>query len=167
MNSIDFSIRTNHYYSTTNRFIEFNGTAGLDILFANRREASVSWTQNVVNLPFPTIIFNETGILPKGRYTFGSLQVKYLSNFLRPFSWGITIEHGGYYNGKRTTYIGSLKYRSQPWGNFGFDFTYNNISLNNINIHPYLLGPLWKLHSPMQYSGQLFCNTILKSKTSM
>ncbi len=163
MNSIDFSIRTNQYYSSTNRFIEFNGAAGLDFLFANRREASVSWTQNAVNLQFPTIIFNETGILQKGRYTFGYLQLKYLSNFLRPLSWGITIEHGGYYNGTRTTWIGSLKYRSQPWGNFGVDFTYNNITLNNINIRPFLLGPTLEI----AFSNAIFWTTFLQYNTQL
>src|SRR4030095_9614975 len=31
INSIGFSIKTNHYYTTSNNFIEFNGTTGLDI----------------------------------------------------------------------------------------------------------------------------------------
>ncbi|HEY4968244.1 MAG TPA: DUF5916 domain-containing protein, partial [Puia sp.] len=163
VNSIDFSIRTNHYYSTSNRFVEFNGIAGLDFLFANRREAFVSWTQNSVNLPFPTVLFEETGSLQKGGYAFGFLQVKYLSNFLRPFSWGITIEHGGYYNGKRTTYIGSLKYRNQPWGNFSVDFTYNNITLNNINIRPFLLGPTLEI----AFSNAIFWTTFLQYNTQL
>jgi hypothetical protein len=161
LNSIDFSIRTNHYYTTASRFIEFNGVAGLDFLFANRREASVSWTQNLVNLPFSTVIFEETGPLQKGGYRFGFLQVKYLSNFLRAFSWGITIEHGGYYNGKRTTYIGTVRYRSQPWGNFSFDFTYNNITLNNIPAHPFLLGPTVEI----AFSTAMFWTTFLQYNT--
>jgi len=162
-NSIDFSIRTNHYYSTTNHFIEFNGIAALDFLFANRREASISWTQNSVNLPFSTMLFQETGSLQKGGYRFGFLQAKYLSNFLRAFSWGIVLEHGGYYNGKRTTYTGTLKYRSQPWGNFGFDFTINNITLNNVNIHPFLLGPTVEI----AFSNSIFWTTFLQYNTQL
>ena len=163
LNSIDLSIKTNHYYSTTNRFIEFNGVVGLDFLFANRREASISWTQSSVNLPFPTTIFEETGSLQKGSYSFGFLQVKYLSNFLRPFSWGLTIEHGTYYNGKRTTWVGSLRYRAQPWGNFGLDFTYNNIVLNNTPIHPFLAGPTVEI----AFSNSIFWTTFLQYNTQL
>jgi len=163
VNSVDFSIKTNHYYTTANRFIEFNGTTGLDILFANRREAGISWTQNSVNLPFETTIFAETGSLSKGRYDFGFLQLKYLSNFLRAFSWGLTFEHGGYYNGTRTSYIGSIKYRVQPWGNFGVDFTYNDITINDENIHPYIIGPTIEF----AFSNNLFWTTFLQYNTEI
>jgi len=163
INSVDFSIKTNNYYTTANRFIEFNGTTGLDILFANRREAGISWIQNSVNLPFETTIFTETGNLPKGKYDFGFLQLKYLSNFLRAFSWGLTFEHGGYYNGNRTSYIGSIKYRAQPWGNFGVDFIYNNITLNDVNIHPYIISPTIEF----AFSNNLFWTTFLQYNTEI
>ena len=164
INSLDFSIKTNHYYTAgLGRFIEFNGTAGLDLLFANRREASVSWTQNSVNLPFSTTIFTETGPLPKAKYTFGFLQLKYMSNFLRPFSWGLTFEKGGYYNGKRTSYIGTVKYRSKSWGIFELDFTYNNITLNNKNTYPFLVGASLEL----AYSNNLFWTTFLQYDTQI
>ena len=158
INSIDFGIKTNQYYTTFNEFIEFNGTAGLDVLFANRREASVSWTQNIVNLPFETAIFPETGNLPKAKYSFGFLQLKFQSNFLRAFSWGLIVEHGGYYNGKRTTYLGNLKYRSQPWGNFGIDFSYNSILLNGIKIHPFIIGPTVEF----AFTNNLFWTTFIQ-----
>jgi len=163
INLIDFSIKTNHYYTTANKFIEFNGTTGLDVLFANRREAGISWTQNSVNLPFETIIFSETGSLPKAKYDFGFLQLKYLSNFLRAFSWGLTLEHGGYYNGNRTSYIGSIKYRAQPWGNFGVDFIYNDITLNDKNIYPYIVSPTIEF----AFSNNFFWTTFLQYNTEI
>jgi len=163
INLIDFSIKTNHYYTTANKFIEFNGTTGFDILFANRREAGISWTQNSVSLPFETIIFSETGSLPKAKYDFGFLQLKYLSNFLRPFSWGLTLEHGSYYNGNRTSYIGSIKYRAQPWGNFGVDFIYNDITLNDKNIHPYIVSPTIEF----AFSNNFFWTTFLQYNTEI
>jgi len=158
INSVDFSIRTNNYYTTSNNFIELNGSAGIDILFANRREAAVSYTQNSVNLPFATTIFIETGSLSKAKYDFGFLQLKFLSNFLRSFSWGLTLEHGGYYNGSRTSYIGSIKYRAQPWGNFSVDFIYNNITLNKINIHPFIVNPAIEF----AFSNNFFWTTFLQ-----
>lgn len=161
INSVDLSIKTNHYYTVTNRFIEFNGTTGLDLLFANRREASVSWTQNKIDLPFETKLFPETGNLRKQQYDFGFAQLKFLSNFLRPFSWGLTLEHGGYYNGKRTGYTGNIKYRTQNWGNFGVDFTYNNIHLNNVNIDPFIVSPSVEF----AFSGSVFWTTFLQYNT--
>ena len=163
INSIDFFIRTNNYYNTSNKFIEFNGTTGLDILSANRREAAISWTQNSVYLPFQTTLFPETGSLPNAKYNFGFMQLKYLSNFLRPFSWGLTFEHGNYYNGKRTTYIGNIKYRTQPWGNFGVDFIYNQITLNTKNIHPFIIGPAIEF----TFSNTLFWSTFLQYNTQI
>ena len=163
INSVDFSVRSNHYYATSGEFIEFNGVAGLDVLFANRREASVSWIEDHVNLPYETVIFPETGNLPKGTYNFGFLQAKFLSNFLRAFSWGLTLEHGGYYNGTRTTYTGSVKYRKQPWGNFGVDFIYNDIILNDVEIHPFIIGPTIEI----AFTNNLFWTTFLQYNTSV
>jgi Domain of unknown function (DUF5916)/Carbohydrate family 9 binding domain-like len=163
INSIGFFTRANNYYGTSNKFIEFNGSGGLNILFANRREAGISFTQNTVNLPFQTTLFPETGSLAKGKYNFGFIQLKYLSNFLRPFSWGLTFEHGGYYNGKRTTYTGNIKYRSQPWGNFGMDFVYNLIKLNDKSIHPFILGPTVEF----AFSNTMFWTTFLQYDTQI
>jgi hypothetical protein len=163
INSVDFSLKTNHYYTTFNKFIEFNGTAGADLLFANRREAGISWVQNDVNLLFETTIFPETGSLAKGKYNFGFLQLKFLSNFLRPFSWGVTVEHGGYYNGTRTSYIGTARYRVQPWGNFGVDVVHNDIVLNDKNIHPYTIDPSIEL----AFSNNLFWTTFFQYNTEI
>ena len=136
---------------------------GIDVLFADRREAAISWTQNNVQLPYPTILFAENGSLPKARYNFGFLQLKYLSNFLLPFSWGLTVEHGGYYNGKRTTLTGTLKYRLQPWGNFSVDFVHNSIRLNGKTIHPYVIGPTLEF----AFSKNLFWTTFLQYNTQI
>ena len=163
INSIDFSIKTNQYYTVPGQFIEFNWSSGLDFLFADRQEAAISWTQNSVNLPFQTTIFPETGILPKAKYDFGFLQLKYVSNFLLAFSWGLTFEHGGYYNGNRTTYVGNVKYRKQPWGNFGVDFIYNDIILNGINFRPFIISPTIEF----ALSKNFFWTTFLQYNTQI
>jgi hypothetical protein len=141
INSIQCNLGCNYFYSQDNHFLEFNATAGTDFLFANRSEAQVVWNKQSVELLFPTAIFSETGPIAKGRYDFSFIRLMYNSNFLKPFSWGLTLDHGGYYNGFRTSITGSLKYRRQPWGNFGINFTYNDIELNQKNINPYLINP--------------------------
>ena len=163
INSVDFAIQTNGYYTSTGRFIEFNGIASVDVLFANRREAYIGWVQNSVTLLFPTLILPETGLLPKANFDFGFLEIKFASNFLRPFSWSLDIQHGGYYNGTRTTIIGNIKYRAQPWGNFGVDFTYNDITLNNTKTNPYIIGPTVEF----AFSDKLFWTTFMQYNTQI
>jgi hypothetical protein len=118
--------------------------------------------QDAVNVFYTTQIFSETGDL-KGKYNYGFLRLRFASNFLRPFSWGATIERGTYYNGARTTYVGSVKYRRQPWGNFGMDLTYNDITLNEKKITPFIVSPTVELFFSrliswttfVQYNSQL------------
>jgi len=163
INSIDFAIQTNNYYTSSDRFIEFNAIASIDLLFANRREAYFAWAQNSINLLFPTVIFSETGILAQAKYNFGFLEMKFASNFLRRFSWSLDIQHGGYYNGKRTTMVGGLKYRAQSWGNFGVDFVYNDITLNNKKTNPYIIGPTVEF----AFSEKLFWTTFMQYNTQI
>ena len=163
INSIDLAVQTNNYYTSSDRFIEFNGIASIDLLFANRREAYIAWVQNSINLLFPTVIFSETGVLAKAKYNFGFMEMKFASNFLRPFSWSLDIQHGSYYNGRRTTAAGSVKYRAQPWGNFGVDFIYNNITLNNKKTNPYIIGPTVEL----AFSEKLFWTTFMQYNTQI
>jgi len=163
INSIQYSVKTNRYYTTSKTFIESNAIGSVDILFANRTEAFASWTQNSVNLPFATTIFSETGSLAKAKYSFGFLTLKYASNFLLPFSWGLSVDHGGYYNGTRTTVTGNIKYRRQPWGNFGVDFTYNDITLNDIKIRPFIVSPTIEF----AFSNNLFWTTFLQYNTQI
>ena len=163
INSLDFAIQTNHYYTSWGGFVEFNGSGSIDLLFANRREAYIAWVQNRVNLLYPTIIFPETGLLAKAKYDFGFLEIKFASNFLRPFSWGLDVQHGGYYNGKRATITGNIKYRAQPWGNFAIDFIYNDITLNNKKTNPYIFGPTIEF----AFSEKLFWTTFMQYNTQI
>jgi hypothetical protein len=163
INSLDLAIQTNHYYTSPSRFIEFNGSGSIDLLFANRREAYVAWVQNSVTLLYPTVIFSENGVLSKAKYDFGFLELKFASNFLRPFSWSLDVQHGGYYNGSRTTLTGNIKYRAQRWGNFGVDFIYNEITLNNKRTNPYVIGPTVEL----AFSDKLFWTTFMQYNTQI
>jgi hypothetical protein len=161
INSVVYSVKTNNYYVNHNRLLEFNGEAGFTILFANRREAAITWTQNNVDLLFGTTIFTETGILEKGKYHFGFIRLKYFSNFLRPFSWGLTLEEGEYYNGRRRTLMGNVKYRQQPWGVFSVDFIYNKITLNEKDVYPIIISPSIELC----FTRNIFWTTFLQYNT--
>jgi Domain of unknown function (DUF5916)/Carbohydrate family 9 binding domain-like len=145
VNMVVYGLTGNRYYTEQNRPIELNGEASVTVLFADRREAAISWVQTDLSLLYATTIFSETGTLNEGGYNYGFLRLRYASNFLKPFSWGTTIEQGRYFNGDRTTVIGNIKYRRQPWGNFGVDFTYNQITLNQKKINPFIVGPTVEL----------------------
>jgi hypothetical protein len=161
INTIVYSVKTNHYFINHTHLQEFNGEIGFNILFANRREAGIVWVQNNVDLLFATTLFTETGILEKGKYDFGFIRVKYFSNFLRPFSWGLTLEEGSYYNGKRRTLTGNVKYRQQPWGVFGVDFIYNEIKLNDKAVYPLIISPSVEIC----LSRNIFWTTFLQFNT--
>ncbi|MFI5153075.1 MAG: DUF5916 domain-containing protein [Chitinophagales bacterium] len=163
INSIQLNAATNHYFAQDNRFLEFDATVGTDFLFANRSEAQLIWNKQSVDLPFPTSIFSETGPIAKGRYDFNFIRLMYNSNFLKPFSWGLILDQGGYYNGTRTSVTGNLKYRRQPWGNFGINFTYNDIELNNIHIHPYIISPTLEF----AFNNNLFWTIFLQYNTEI
>ena len=163
INSVDLALQTNNYYTSSDRFIELNGIASVDVLFANRRQAYIAWVQNSINLLFPTVIFSETGILAKARYNFGFMEMKFASNFLRRFSWSVDLQHGGYYNGKRTTMTGGVKYRAQPWGNFGLDLVYNDITMNDRKTKPYIISPTVEF----ALSEKLFWTTFMQYNTQI
>jgi hypothetical protein len=63
----------------------------------------------------------------------------------------------------RTSYTGSVKYRIQPWGNFGADFIYNNITLNDKNIHPFIIDPSIEF----AFSNNFFWTTFLQYNTQI
>lgn len=76
----------------------------------------------------PTRISDTT--LTKGsEYSTNSGYVQYRSDVRRLFNFGTTLSGGGFYNGSIKTVEGILVYRYQPYMNFSFNFSYNDINL--------------------------------------
>ncbi len=67
--------------------------------------------------------------LSVGRYNFNYAEVGYDSDRRKQFFYSLSYLNGGFYNGERTEYALRLSYRTQPWGNFGLNFVYNELDL--------------------------------------
>jgi len=101
--------------------------------------------------------------LPTGRYNFNYAEVGYNSDRRKNFNYGLSFLNGGFYNGNRTEYSLRLAYRTQPWGNFGVNFVYNQLSLPSEfgNSEFYLISSRMEIN----FSRNLFWTTFLQFNT--
>lgn len=76
----------------------------------------------------PTHI-SDTVLVKGSEYSTNSGYVQYRSDVRRLFNFGTTLSGGGFYNGSIKTVEGILVYRYQPYMNFSFNFSYNDINL--------------------------------------
>ena len=97
--------------------LNMNNTSGVFFNFNHERQGLIR--------PFT---FTENP-LPVGRYNFNYAEIGYDSDVRKNFNYGLSYLNGGFYNGNRTQYVLRLSYRTQPWGNFGVNFNYNQLDL--------------------------------------
>ncbi len=130
--------------------------------FINTSVFDLKYSHHSVNLLFP-FSFIEGDLLPVGEYDFDFAGFTYTSDKRKLF--GITggLEHGTFYNGTRTRLTMGLKYRIQPWGNFGIIFEQNNLKFPS----PYQ-DEIFYLISPkieINFSRSVFWTTFLQYNT--
>ena len=101
--------------------------------------------------------------LPRGRYNFNYAEIGYDSDRRKNFNYGLSFLNGGFFNGNRTEYALRLAYRTQPWGNFGVNFVYNQLSLPSEfgNSEFYLINSRMEIN----FSRKLFWTTFLQFNT--
>lgn len=130
--------------------------------FRNSSSFSIGLNHDTYNLLFP-FDFTDAEPLPTGKYTYNYFSVNYRTDQRKLFSLQAGIEMGGFYNGDRTQYSLNLRYRVQPWGNFGLNFVQNELQFPE----PYgkeslfLVGPKIELN----FSRNLFWTTFLQYNT--
>ncbi len=95
--------------------------------FRNTAEFKIRFNLNETELLFP---FSFTGDepLPSGRYNTADINIEYESDERKPFSYELSLQTGGFYNGNLTQIEGSVNYRVQPWGNFSVGYQWNDIT---------------------------------------
>ena len=94
--------------------------------FTNTSNFTGNFTSTNDQLLFPFSFTGETP-LPVGRYDYKYVELNYESDQRRLLVFNGGLQYGGFYNGTRTQYTLGVKYRAQPWGNFGIDFIQNDI----------------------------------------
>lgn len=113
--------------------------------------------------PLLFIDFTDAEPLPPGHYKFDYISAQFLSDSRKFFSWQAGFQYGGFYNGKRLETSLNIRYRIQPWGNFGLNFVYNKLEFPD----PYgsedllLIGPRLEFN----FSRNLFWTTFLQYNT--
>ncbi|MEZ5044494.1 MAG: DUF5916 domain-containing protein [Saprospiraceae bacterium] len=160
--SHQFYVRNNLDFANDNRFIEDKLETGYNLSMRNSSSFSVVFYHYESNLLFP-FDFTESEPLPAGRYIYNFFGVKYQTDQRKLLSLQAGIEMGNFYNGERTEYSLNLKYRVQPWGNFGLNFVQNELKFPE----PYgeeslfLVGPKLEFN----FSRNLFWTTFLQYNT--
>lgn len=132
-------------------------------LYANRSSMFISYQATVINLLFQTQLFKQTGKLMPGRYSYHSGKFDYGNDLRKPFSWNLSAEAGSFYNGSKYTASGTLNYRAQPWGNFGFTFSQTYVELNNMKTDVTLISPMIEIN----FSPVMFWTTFLQYNTQI
>lgn len=148
-----------------NNDLSFNESAtsiAYRMTYNGRSELSFEWSNTVLDLLFP-YSFTEDVPLPAKMYQFNSLEVSFRSDGRKKLNYEIGGSYGEFYNGTRSAISLSLKYRQQPWGNFGVNFNYNDLQFPD----PYgdaqivLIGP----RIEVGFSRNLFWTTFLQWNT--
>lgn len=157
-----FAARNILDFTNDNQLIGNSSEIEYQLSFRNTSSFSVSLNHDTYNLLFP-FDFTDAEPLPTGKYTYDYFSINYRTDQRKLFSLQAGIEMGGFYNGDRTQYSLNLRYRVQPWGNFGLNFVQNELQFPE----PYgkeslfLVGPRIELN----FSRNLFWTTFLQYNT--
>ena len=130
--------------------------------WANTSSLRINATHSEQGLLFP-FDFTSEAPLPAGKYAFNFFEVNYESDSRIPLSYELGLLNGGFYNGNRQEYSLGLRYRAQPWGNFGVNFVYNNLTFPDEfgERELFLISPRIELN----FSRSIFWTTFLQYNT--
>jgi Domain of unknown function (DUF5916)/Carbohydrate family 9 binding domain-like len=131
-----------NYFNDDGSLNESNYILANFISFKNRSWFFTQIVKNKTNLPFPITIINDSLIEAK-TYHNNSFYMSYVFDSRKPVSGELETEISKFYGGMKYMYTGVIKYRVQPWGNFGLKYTQNNVQLGEVygNKIYHLIGP--------------------------
>ena len=145
-------------FSPINNDLELNYT----LTFMNTSRFETAFNHTIVDLLYP-FSFIDLEPLPARVYRFDYAKITYETDQRKRFSIRAGYSYGSFYNGTRIQYILGLKYRAQPWGNFGINFEQNDLTFPD----PYgkekllLISPRIEIN----FSKSLFWTTFLQYNT--
>jgi hypothetical protein len=100
---------------------QYKNTSGLDLTVSN----------TTTNLLFATS-FTDASPIPAARYSFNQVNLMYMSDFRKAFSYGGGFSVGQFYNGTVKGFGAGLNIRYQPHLNIGLRSQFNKIELPGI-----------------------------------
>jgi len=106
---------------------------GFDVYMNNSALLQVFYKNNYTRLLYDADVTrtNKTP-LKKGEYKYDNITLYYASNVRKLFNANAQISYGGYYNGTRTSFVGNINYRLQPYAIFSLNLNYENIVLPHL-----------------------------------
>lgn len=160
-----FSFRSFMNFSTQWDFYDSSYEVGYRMNFLGRSNLQVEFEANKIKLLFPFSFTDpdEYIPLPEDTYSFNQLKLEYQSDSRNKFSFEVEGLYGGFYNGTRKTLKLEMNYRAQPWGNFGLNFSYNDLEFPEIYGNRQLF--LISSRVEIGFSRDLFWTTFLQWNT--
>lgn len=153
-----------NFYNTDGSVNEESYGLYYDINFKNKSQFSTGVMFNEINLPFPIQLISEDDeALPAANYQYYSGRLRYDFDPRKVVSGRIYFNYGGFYNGTKLSAGGEINIRSQPWGNFGLRYDFNDVRFadgyGQKQLH--LIGP----KSEIAFSKSMFWTTYLQYNT--
>jgi len=141
-------------------------TPSVEITFLNTSVLSFGYNENFTKLLFETDITGK-GItpLPRGDYFYRTGFVKFDSNKRKRFTFNTNIYGGSYFMGYIIGFSGQMVFRAQPWGNFSFRITHDDVLLP----YPYFRQPLTLIGPTIEITpkNNLFITTFIQYNTQI
>jgi len=144
------------------KFVERSIFAGYRQEYKNGSSFRIGLENNEIDLRFP---FSFTGgePLPVGRYQHNRIGFNYQSDERKLLQFEIEANTGGFYNGTLHQVSTEIGYRTQPWGVFGLEIEYNQLSF------PEAFGEttIWAFSPKVEisFNRNLFLTTFLQYNT--
>lgn len=149
---------TDQGFSKTDQYFEL----GYGIQFLNSSQLNFEIGNNFVKLRSdfnPTA--NDPLSLTEGTdYRWNEYRISFDGDSRNSFSYALSGQMGGYFNGNRTRLNGTINYRYQPYFRLFVDVTYNNIQIPN----PYQDAIFWLIGPRIEFTftDKLFFTTFIQ-----
>ncbi len=114
----------------------------------------------------PTRVQDETVFLAAGeRFKYTSMELSYRSDVRKEFSYRVNANFGQFFNGSILGVRGQLNYRFQPFGQFGLEYGYNRIVLDD----PFKPANLWLVgpRFDLTFTKSLFLTTLVQYNSQL
>lgn len=129
---------------------------------SNTGKLEMTYNHTIVNLLYP-FTFTDKEPLPADIYANNLGEITYNTDQRKRFILKTGMMYGTFYGGTRTRFLIGLKYRAQPWGNFGINFEHNDLKFPEPYGHEQLI--LLSPRIEINFSKSVFWTTFLQYNT--
>jgi hypothetical protein len=144
---------------------DYTYEGGYNIEFKNTAWFSVSYTDIFQRLPEnfnPIFPLGDSTLLTGQQFKWQELRAEWRSDTRKLFNYSVNTTQGGFYNGTRTSFGGSINYRYQPFGSLSVMFDYADIRLPETYGRAQFL--LIQPRLDLTFTDQLFLTAFLQYK---